>query len=89
MPRFGVVRRKGTSHRLGVPPAVPSDPARQAEKEALRAQRRVLEPLQAVVLTGLLAVVGSRVAALVVLEFSLRAVSTVLSHSKVRRDGGN
>ncbi|XP_053942099.1 transmembrane protein 82 isoform X1 [Cuculus canorus] len=59
-----------------------NDPARQAEKEAIRAQRRVLEPLHVVVLTGVLALVGSRVAALVVLEFSLRAVSTVLSLRK-------
>lgn len=49
----------------------------------------MLEPLHVVVLTGVLALVGSRVAALVVLEFSLRAISTVLSLGKVRRDGGN
>lgn len=55
----------------------------------MQARRPVLEPLQAAVLTGLLAAVGSRVAALVVLEFSLRAVSTILSLGKVRRDGGN
>uniref|UniRef100_A0A663NAB7 Transmembrane protein 82 n=1 Tax=Athene cunicularia TaxID=194338 RepID=A0A663NAB7_ATHCN len=61
-----------------------NDPERQEEKEAIRAQRRVLDPLHVVVLTGVLALVGSRVAALVVLEFSLRAASTVLSLSKVR-----
>ncbi|XP_054706033.1 transmembrane protein 82-like isoform X4 [Grus americana] len=59
-----------------------NNPERQAEKEAIRAQWWVLEPLHVVVLTGVLALVGSRVAALVVLEFSLRAISTVLSLSK-------
>ncbi|NWU73348.1 TMM82 protein, partial [Pterocles burchelli] len=59
-----------------------NEPERQAEKEALRAQRRVLEPLHVAVLMGVLAVVGSRVAALVVLEFSLRALSTLLSLRK-------
>ncbi|NWU86416.1 TMM82 protein, partial [Onychorhynchus coronatus] len=59
-----------------------NNPARRAEKEAIRAQRAVLEPLHVLVLTGVLALVGSRVAALVVLEFSLRAVSTVLCLSK-------
>ncbi|NXM34950.1 TMM82 protein, partial [Oxyruncus cristatus] len=59
-----------------------NNPERQAEMEAIRAQRAVLEPLHVLVLTGLLALVGSRVAALVVLEFSLRAVSTVLSLGK-------
>ncbi|KFP22342.1 Transmembrane protein 82, partial [Egretta garzetta] len=59
-----------------------SNPERQAEKEAIRTQRWVLEPLRVVVLTGVLALVGSRVAALVVLEFSLRAVSTILSLGK-------
>ncbi|XP_027567236.2 transmembrane protein 82 [Pipra filicauda] len=58
------------------------NPERQVEKEAIREQRAVLEPLHVLVLTGVLALVGSRVAALVVLEFSLRAVSTVLSHGK-------
>ncbi|CAM9797036.1 unnamed protein product, partial [Bubo scandiacus] len=59
-----------------------NDPERQEEKEAIRAQRWVLDPLHVVVLTGVLALVGSRVAALVVLEFSLRAASAVLSLSK-------
>lgn len=49
----------------------------------------MLELLHVAVLAALLALVGSRVAALVVLEFSLRAVSTVLSLGKVRQDGGN
>ncbi|XP_071623318.1 transmembrane protein 82 isoform X1 [Heliangelus exortis] len=59
-----------------------NDPERQKEAEAMRVQRRVLEPLRVLVLTGVLALVGSRVAALVVLEFSLRAVSTILSPGK-------
>lgn len=71
------------------PPAVPSDPERQAEKEAIAARRPLLELLHVLVLTSVLALVGSRVAALVVLEFSLRAVSTILSHGKVRWRGGN
>ncbi|KFV63561.1 Transmembrane protein 82, partial [Dryobates pubescens] len=41
-----------------------------------------LEPLHVAVLTAALALLGSRVAALVVLEFSLRAVSTLLSLRK-------
>lgn len=67
-------------------PAVPSNPARQDLRVALGAQRWVLEPLHVLVLTGILALVGSRVAALVVLEFSLRAISTLLSLSKVSGD---
>ncbi|XP_061869241.1 transmembrane protein 82 [Colius striatus] len=59
-----------------------NSPSMQAQRRALGAQWRVLEPLQAAVLAALLALVGSRVAALVVLEFSLRAVSTALSFSK-------
>ncbi|KFM01871.1 Transmembrane protein 82, partial [Aptenodytes forsteri] len=59
-----------------------SNPERQAKKEAIQAQQWVLEPLHVAVLTGVLALVGSRVAALVVLEFSLRAVSTILSLGK-------
>ncbi|NWI72323.1 TMM82 protein, partial [Dryoscopus gambensis] len=59
-----------------------NNPERQAEKEAIAAQRPLLEPLHVLVLTGVLALVGSRVAALVVLEFSLRAVSTVFSLGK-------
>ncbi|NWX65767.1 TMM82 protein, partial [Promerops cafer] len=59
-----------------------NNPERQAEKEAIAARRPLLGPLHVLVLTGVLALVGSRVAALVVLEFSLRAVSTILSLSK-------
>uniref|UniRef100_A0A669QSN5 Transmembrane protein 82 n=1 Tax=Phasianus colchicus TaxID=9054 RepID=A0A669QSN5_PHACC len=59
-----------------------NDPARQDLRVALGARRLVLEPLHMLVLTGILALVGSRVAALVVLEFSLRAISTLLSLSK-------
>ncbi|XP_015152657.1 transmembrane protein 82 isoform X2 [Gallus gallus] len=59
-----------------------NNPARQDLRVALGAQRWVLEPLHVLVLTGILALVGSRVAALVVLEFSLRAISTLLSLSK-------
>ncbi|NXG62711.1 TMM82 protein, partial [Hemiprocne comata] len=59
-----------------------NDPGRQAEAGALRVQRRGLELLRVAVLTGVLAMVGSRVAALVVLEFSLRAISTLLSLGK-------
>lgn len=80
---------QGHPAQLSIPLVVPSNPERQAEKEAIRTQRWVLEPLRVVVLTGVLALVGSRVAALVVLEFSLRAVSTILSLGKVRLDGGN
>ncbi|XP_039553497.1 transmembrane protein 82 isoform X2 [Passer montanus] len=59
-----------------------NNPERQAEKEAMAARRPLLEPLHVLVLTAVLALVGSRVAALVVLEFSLRAVSTTLSLGK-------
>ncbi|NXE00950.1 TMM82 protein, partial [Chaetorhynchus papuensis] len=59
-----------------------NNPERQAEKEAIASQRPLLEPLHVLLLTGVLALVGSRVAALVVLEFSLRAVSTALSLGK-------
>ncbi|KAL2296670.1 hypothetical protein Nmel_016006 [Mimus melanotis] len=59
-----------------------NNPERQAEKEAIAARRPLLEPLHVLVLTAVLALVGSRVAALVVLEFSLRAVSTILSLGK-------
>uniref|UniRef100_A0A8C5U0Q1 Transmembrane protein 82 n=1 Tax=Malurus cyaneus samueli TaxID=2593467 RepID=A0A8C5U0Q1_9PASS len=57
-------------------------PERQAEKEAIASQPPLLELLHVLVLTAVLALVGSRVAALVVLEFSLRAVSTVFSLGK-------
>lgn len=59
-----------------------NNPERQAEKEAIAARRPLLGLLHVLVLTAVLALVGSRVAALVVLEFSLRAVSTILSLGK-------
>ncbi|XP_069467187.1 transmembrane protein 82 [Ambystoma mexicanum] len=59
-----------------------SDPDRQTEKERIRRQGRVMEELHFCVLTAIFTVVGSRVAALVVLEFSLRAISMLLSQSK-------
>ncbi|XP_060115037.1 transmembrane protein 82 [Heteronotia binoei] len=60
-----------------------SEPGRQADKEAVAGGRRaLLERLHVCVLTALLTVVGSRVAALVVLEFSLRALSTLLALPK-------
>ncbi|XP_071473479.1 transmembrane protein 82 isoform X2 [Marmota flaviventris] len=62
-----------------------NDPKRQPEKERLRAQWAWLETLHLAGLALLLTVVGSRVAALVVLEFSLRAVSTLLSLGKGSR----
>ncbi|XP_062449357.1 transmembrane protein 82 isoform X2 [Rhea pennata] len=58
------------------------EPERQAEKEALRAQRWLLDALHVPLLTVVLAATGSRVAALVALEFSLRAASALLSQSK-------
>uniref|UniRef100_A0A8B9P9J5 Transmembrane protein 82 n=1 Tax=Apteryx owenii TaxID=8824 RepID=A0A8B9P9J5_APTOW len=62
---------------------VGSNPERQAQKEALRAQWWLLDALHVPLLTAMLAAVGSRVAALVALEFSLRAASALLSHGKV------
>ncbi|XP_072210582.1 uncharacterized protein [Excalfactoria chinensis] len=62
-----------------------NNPARQDLRAALGAQRWLLEPLHMLVLMGILALVGSRVAALVVLEFSLRSISTLLSLSKGAR----
>ncbi|XP_015268063.1 PREDICTED: transmembrane protein 82 [Gekko japonicus] len=58
------------------------DPERQAEKEAVRGQWALLDQLHLCILTGLFTVIGYRVAALVVLEFSLRAVATLLSLQK-------
>ncbi|KAM4871859.1 transmembrane protein 82 isoform 2-T2 [Thomomys bottae] len=57
-------------------------PQRQAEKERLRAQWAWLEPVHLAGLALILTLVGARVAALVALEFSLRAVSTLLSLNK-------
>ncbi|XP_068772377.1 filamin-binding LIM protein 1 isoform X2 [Struthio camelus] len=59
-----------------------NDPEQQAEKEALRTRRWLLDALHVPLLTAMLAAVGSRVAALVALEFSLRAASALLSHGK-------
>ncbi|XP_058160327.1 transmembrane protein 82 [Dasypus novemcinctus] len=59
-----------------------NDPERSLEKERLQVQWAALETLHLAGLALLLTVVGSRVAALVVLEFSLRAVSTLLSLGK-------
>uniref|UniRef100_A0A2K5Z7C5 Transmembrane protein 82 n=2 Tax=Mandrillus leucophaeus TaxID=9568 RepID=A0A2K5Z7C5_MANLE len=62
-----------------------NDPQRWPEKERLRAQWASLETVHLAGLALFLTVVGSRVAALVVLEFSLRAVSTLLSLDKGSR----
>nr|XP_033777098.1 transmembrane protein 82 isoform X2 [Geotrypetes seraphini] len=59
-----------------------NDPDRRTQKEKIRAQRPLLEDLHICLLTSIFTVVGSRVAALVVLEFSLRAVSMLLSLNK-------
>ncbi|XP_029805022.1 transmembrane protein 82 [Suricata suricatta] len=59
-----------------------NDPERQLEKRRLQAQWASLETLHLAGLALILTVVGTRVAALVVLEFSLRAVSTLLSLGK-------
>ncbi|XP_008056317.1 transmembrane protein 82 [Carlito syrichta] len=63
-----------------------SDPRRRPEKERLQAQWASLEPAHLAGLALLLSAVGARVAALVVLEFSLRAVSMLLSLGKGSRD---
>ena len=65
-----------------------SDPERRLEKERLRAQWASLETVHLAGLALILTVVGVRVAALVVLEFSLRAVSMLLSLDKVRPQAG-
>lgn len=65
-----------------------SDPQRQPQKQRLRAQWASLEMVHLAGLGLFLTVIGARVAALVVLEFSLRAVSTLLSLGKVRRQRG-
>ncbi|XP_020028813.2 transmembrane protein 82 [Castor canadensis] len=59
-----------------------NDPQRRHEKERLGAQWASLQMVHLVGLALLLTVVPARVAALVVLEFSLRAVSTLLALSK-------
>ncbi|XP_007175031.2 transmembrane protein 82 isoform X1 [Balaenoptera acutorostrata] len=62
-----------------------NDPERRLEKERLRAQWASLETVHLAGLALILTVVGVRVAALVVLEFSLRAVSMLLSLDKGAR----
>ncbi|NXA40524.1 TMM82 protein, partial [Eudromia elegans] len=59
-----------------------NDPARRAEAEALRAPRWLLDTLHVPLLTAALAAAGPRVAALVALEFSLRAASALLCQGK-------
>uniref|UniRef100_A0A452HVM4 Uncharacterized protein n=1 Tax=Gopherus agassizii TaxID=38772 RepID=A0A452HVM4_9SAUR len=60
-----------------------NDPDRQKEKETIRSQWSLLDHVHLLLLTLIFTVVGCRVAALVVLEFSLRAVSMLLSLNKV------
>lgn len=60
-----------------------SNPERRLEKERLRARWASLETAHLAGLALILTVVRARVAALVVLEFSLRAISTLLSLGKV------
>ncbi|ELW68599.1 transmembrane protein 82 [Tupaia chinensis] len=62
-----------------------NDPKRQVEKERLQGRWASLEMVHLAGLTLIFTVVGARVAALVVLEFSLRAVSTLLSLGKGSR----
>ncbi|XP_057558536.1 transmembrane protein 82 [Hippopotamus amphibius kiboko] len=62
-----------------------NDPQRRLEKERLQAQWASLETVHLAGLALILTVVGVRVAALVVLEFSLRAVSMMLSLDKGSR----
>lgn len=62
-----------------------SNPERRLEKEQLRARWASLETVHLAGLALILTAVGARVAALVVLEFSLRAVSALLSLGKVSR----
>ncbi|XP_049628037.1 transmembrane protein 82 [Suncus etruscus] len=57
-------------------------PKRRLEKERLRAQWASLEMVHLAGLALILTLVGTRVASLVVLEFSLRAISMVLSLDK-------
>ncbi|XP_006914391.2 transmembrane protein 82 [Pteropus alecto] len=62
-----------------------NNPERRLEKERLRARWALLETAHLAGLALILTAVGTRVAALVVLEFSLRAVSTLLSLGKGAR----
>lgn len=61
-----------------------SNPEWRLEKERLQARWALLESVHLPGLALILTLVGPRVASLVVLEFSLRAVSTLLSLGKVR-----
>ncbi|XP_076789936.1 transmembrane protein 82 isoform X6 [Arvicanthis niloticus] len=63
-----------------------NDPQRQPQKQRLRAQWASLEMVHLAGLALFLTVIGARVSALVVLEFSLRAVSTLLSLGKGSQD---
>lgn len=85
-----LARPLGNTTRAFYPrPAWPrSDAAWRPQKERLQAQWALLETVHVAGLALFLAVVGVRVAALVVLEFSLRAVSTLLALGKVRLSGG-
>ncbi|XP_043916388.1 transmembrane protein 82 [Protopterus annectens] len=58
------------------------DPEKVIEKDRVRPQRYFLEPLNFFILTTIFTIVGSRAASLVVLEFSLRAISMLLSQNK-------
>lgn len=64
-----------------------SNPEHQPQKERLWGQWASLDSVHLAGLALILTVVGARVAALVVLEFSLRAVSMLLSLDKVRPQG--
>ncbi|XP_025867757.2 transmembrane protein 82 isoform X1 [Vulpes vulpes] len=59
-----------------------SNPRRRLERQRLRARWALLDTVHLAGLALILTVLGARVAALVVLEFSLRAVSTLLSLRK-------
>lgn len=69
-------------------PCLHSHPELRLEKQRLQARWASLETVHLAGLALILTVVGVRVAALVVLEFSLRAVSMLLSLDKVRPQGG-
>ncbi|XP_067826634.1 transmembrane protein 82 [Heptranchias perlo] len=59
-----------------------NDPVRlEVEAAKLRSQRPIVDSLHLCILTILFSVVGSRVSSLVVLEFSLRTISTLLSNN--------
>uniref|UniRef100_UPI00398E967D transmembrane protein 82 n=1 Tax=Pristiophorus japonicus TaxID=55135 RepID=UPI00398E967D len=59
-----------------------NDPARVgAEAAKLHSQRQFVDSLHLCILTILFSIVGSRVSSLVVLEFSLRTISTLLSNN--------